>query len=160
MPLLAYRVFSHKMIEKIYTAGFKSFKLCSSKDWILKQSDISRVSRTDMQMAQWMCNVSQRDRKSSTEFRNRLGVVNRCFASNKIGMVWACWRNGHPKISNCRFIAVDGQNGRGRPCKTWTSLSQAILRSWDYDHVSQKIQRPGKEPSRKTPSPWKYGNER
>ena len=90
LPLLAYRVFSHKMIEKIYTAGFKSFKLCSSKDWILKQSDISRVSRTDMQMAQWMCNVSQRDRKSSTEFRNRLGVVNRCFASNKIGMVWAC----------------------------------------------------------------------
>lgn len=31
LPLLAYRVFSHKMKEKVYTAGFRSFMLYRSK---------------------------------------------------------------------------------------------------------------------------------
>ena len=50
--------------------------LYDSKVWPLKESDIDRISQTGMQMVQWMCNVSLRDRKSSAELRYRLGVVN------------------------------------------------------------------------------------
>ena len=39
--------------------------LCGSETWPLKESDISRIARTDMQMVWWMCHDSLRDRKSS-----------------------------------------------------------------------------------------------
>ena len=50
--------------------------LYDSQVWPLKERNINRISQTDMQMVQWMCNVSLRDRTLSAELRNTLGVAN------------------------------------------------------------------------------------
>ena len=57
--------------------------LYSSEVWPLKESDITRISGTDMQMVRWMRNLP--DRKSPTSLRNRLDVTN--VMSNNAEMV-------------------------------------------------------------------------
>ena len=69
LHLLTSRVFSHKMKRKLYTARIRSDMLYGSKVWPLKESDISSISQTDMQMVRWMCKVSLRDSKSSLELK-------------------------------------------------------------------------------------------
>ena len=131
LPLLTSRVFLHKMKGKLYSACVRSVMLYGSKTWPLKESDISRIARTDMQMVRWMCHVSLRDRKSSDELRNRLGIPNIIDVLRQTRLRWF----GHVErmgienpVSNCRFIEVRCQRGRGRPCKTWTQLIDDNLR--------------------------------
>ena len=64
LPLLTSRVFSHKTKGRLYRACVRSVMLYASETWPLKEEDIQRISRTDMQMIRWMCNVSLHDRKS------------------------------------------------------------------------------------------------
>ena len=72
------RVFTHRMKGKLYQACVRSVMLYGSETWPLKEEDIARIARTDMQMIRWMCRVSLLDRKSSEELKNRLGVSNIC----------------------------------------------------------------------------------
>ena len=69
-------VFLHKIKEKLYSACVTSVMLYGSKTWPLKERDISRIAQADMQMVQWMCHISLRDRKSSEVLRNSLGIAN------------------------------------------------------------------------------------
>ena len=105
------RVFSYNMKWKLYTACVRSVIPYGSEVWPLKESDISRISRTDMEMVRWMCNVSLRDRKSSAEVRNRLGVANIVHVMCQIRLRWF----GHVErmdrenpVSSHKFIEVGG----------------------------------------------------
>ena len=76
LPLLTGRVFSHKAKGRLYQACVRSCMMYASETWPLKEDDIKRLCRTDMQMIRWMCGVTLKDRKSSEELRSRLGVTN------------------------------------------------------------------------------------
>ena len=103
--------------------------LYGSEVWPLKESDISRSYRANKQMVRRMCNVILRDKKSSAELRNRLGVVNivdvlhqtrlKCFGQVERTKI-------ENPVSNCRFIEVDNQRRRNRPCKAWTQVIKVI----------------------------------
>ena len=41
----------------------------------MKEEDLARLERNDMMVIRWMCNVTLKDRKSSDELRDRLGLV-------------------------------------------------------------------------------------
>ena len=164
MPLLTSRVFSHRMKGKLYTACVRSVMLYGSETWPLKEDDISRIVRTDMQMVRWMCNVSLRDRKSSEELRNRLGIAIITDVMRQTRLRWF----GHVErmdienpVSNCRFIEVGGQRGRGRPCKTWTQLIKDDLRKLRLEPGLTQNRVVWKGAIKKTPSnPSKHGNGR
>ena len=48
--------------------------LYGSETWPVKEEDVCRIERTEMQMVRWMCNESLSNRRTSEELRNRLGV--------------------------------------------------------------------------------------
>lgn len=131
LPLLTSRVFSHKVKGRLYTACVRSVMLYGSETWPLKESDINRIARTDKQMIRWMCNISLKDRKSSDELRNRLGITNIVDAMRQKRLRWY----GHVErmddlnpVSSCRFMEVGGFRGRGRPCKTWAQLIRSDIK--------------------------------
>ena len=74
MPLLTSRVISHKVKGRLYNACVRSVILYGSETWPLKEEDIQRICRTDNMMVRWICGVTLRDRKSSKELRDRLGL--------------------------------------------------------------------------------------
>lgn len=84
-----------------------------------------------MQMVWWICHVSHRNRKSSKELKNRLGISNvtmflrqtrlRCFSHVKK-------RNNENPVNNCRFTEVGSQRGNGRLCKRSNQLIKDDLR--------------------------------
>src|SRR5664279_486995 len=73
-------------------------------------------------MIRWMCGVTLKDRNSSEELRERLGIVS---VTDKVRQ-WRLRWFGHVKrkdtddwVSACRNIEVEGKRGRGRDRKTW-----------------------------------------
>lgn len=80
-------------------------------------------------MVRQMCNVILRDKKSSAVLRNRLGVVNIVDVLHQtrlksFGQVERT-KIENP-VSNRRFIEVDDQRRRSRPCKAWTQVMKVI----------------------------------
>ena len=130
LPLLTSRTFSHKVKGRLYTACVRSAMLYGSETWPLKQEDLSRVIRTDMQMIRWMCNVSLSDRKSSEELRNRLHIPNIVDLLRQKRLRWY----GHVQrmmednpVRQVTLLDVDGTRKRGRPRKTWHQLVRSDL---------------------------------
>ena len=41
----------------------------------MKEEDLAKLERNDTMVVWWMCNVILKDRKSSNELRDHLGVV-------------------------------------------------------------------------------------
>ena len=41
----------------------------------MKEKDLAELETYDMMMVRWVCNVTMKDRKSSDELRDRLGLV-------------------------------------------------------------------------------------
>ena len=76
LPILTGRGRSLRAKGVLYTACVSSVMTYGSETWALKEEDIRRISRTDMQMVRWMCHVTLRDRKSSEELRDTLGITN------------------------------------------------------------------------------------
>lgn len=72
----ASKVFLHKAKGKVHSTCTRSVMLHGSKTWPEKESDISRIDRTDTQLVRWLGHVSLSDRKSSEELRFWLGITN------------------------------------------------------------------------------------
>ena len=118
LPLLRSRVSSYKIKGKLYTACFRTVMLYGSDVWPLKESDISRISQTGIQMVWWMCNISFRDRKSSAELRNRRSVTNTVDVLRQTTLIWFKYvirMDIENPGSNCKFNEVDGHRETGRP---------------------------------------------
>ena len=117
------------------------YKFCSGLNGRLDNAvDFKcRIPRTDMQMVQWMCHVSLRDRKLCEELLNR----------------W-CWHvermDKENPVNNCRFIEVGGQGWNGRPCKTWTQLINHNLRKLKLQSGSAQNWLAWRKVIRETPS--------
>ena len=131
LPILTGRAFSHKAKGRLYRACVRSAMLYGSETWPMKEEDIQRICRADMQMIRWMCGVSLRERKTSEELRGRLGICNIADSLRQNRLRWF----GHVErmdrenpVSACRFIEVDGLRGRGRPRKTWQQLVRNDLK--------------------------------
>ena len=130
LPLLTNRTFSHKVKGRLFSACVRSAMLYGSETWPLKQEDLSRLARTDMQMVRWMCNVSLRDRKSSEELRNRLHIPDITDLLQQKRLRWY----GHVErmdkenpVRQVRLINVNGTRRKGRPRKTWQQLVRTDL---------------------------------
>ena len=48
--------------------------LYGSETWPMKKEHEAMLERTEMRMIRWMCGVTLRDRQTSSELRERMGV--------------------------------------------------------------------------------------
>ena len=131
LPLLTFRMFSHRMEGRLYAACVRSVMLYGSETWPVKEEEVCRLEHTEMQMVRWMCNVSLRDRRPSEELRNRLGIESISCVMRQMRLRWF----GHIErmdmdnwVSKCRNVEVNGARGRGRPRKTWNQVIQGDMR--------------------------------
>ena len=56
-------------------ACVRNVVLCGSETRTVKKEDLAKLERNDMMMVQWMCYVTLKDKKSSEELREHLGLV-------------------------------------------------------------------------------------
>ena len=91
-----------------------------SETWPMRVEDMRRLERAVKMMIRWMCGVTLRNRKSSEEIRNRLGIVS---VSDLVRQGRLRWfgqverTDADDWVSACRNMAVSGERGRGT--KTW-----------------------------------------
>ena len=94
--------------------------LHDSKTCPLKESDISRIARTDKQMVWWVCDV--------LKIENHLKICKRGWLLPILWMFFCQAKlrwcgdvekmNKENPVNNCWFVEVGGQTGKGRQCKT------------------------------------------
>ena len=76
-------------------------------------------------MVRWMCGVTLKDRKSSEELRDRLGLakIRDCVQSRRLRWFGHVERMEDVNwVKRSREIVVTGQSRRGRPRRTWDEV--------------------------------------
>ena len=143
-PILTSRGASLKIKGKIYRACVQTVMVYGSETWPMKAEDMKRLERAERMMVRWMCGVSLRDRRSSVELNERLGIegivkVVRCGRLRWFGHLER--KNGGDWVSRCREIEVAGAKRRGRGKKTWFECvkndlsSLGLKKEWTQDRV-------------------------
>ena len=121
-PILTARGASLKVKGKLYSMYVQCVMMYGSETWAMKVEDMQRLERTEKMMIRWMCGVTLKDRKTTEELRQRLGIVSVCDRVREGRLRWF----GHVErkvegdwVSACRNVTVAGERGRGRGRKTW-----------------------------------------
>jgi hypothetical protein len=74
-PILTLRGASLKVKGKVYSACVQCVMTYSSETWPIRVEHMRRLERADEIMIGWMCAVILRNRKTSEQIGNRLGIV-------------------------------------------------------------------------------------
>ena len=138
LPLLTSKVFSLRMKRWVFEVCIRSVVFYGSETWAVKEEDLTRLERNDMRMVRWMCGVTLKDRKSSEELRDRLGLANirDCLQSRRLRWFGHVERMDDANwVKKSREITVVGQRGRGRPRKTWAEVVRSDLAVKGVDHA-------------------------
>ena len=126
------------MKGRVFEACVRSVVLYGSETWAVKEEDLTRLERNDMRMVRWMCGVTLKDRKSSEELRDRLGLANirDCVQSRRLRWFGHVERMDDANwVKKSREITVVGQRGRGRPRKTWAEVVRSDLAAKGIDRT-------------------------
>jgi len=80
-----------------------------------------------MRMVRWMCNVRVKDRVSSKELRERLGIDDIIFILQPNRLRWyghVLRKEDTDWVNKCMEYEVEGSIPRGRRKRTWTEVVQ------------------------------------
>ena len=131
-PILTSRGASLRVKGRVYAACVQSVMVYGSETWPVKEEDVQRLERTERMMVRWMCGVSLKNRISSGELNERLGIVGVVEVVRRGRLRWF----GHLErkdtgdwVSNCRNFQVAGVKAHGRGRKTWGECVKNDLKS-------------------------------
>src|SRR5258708_2411399 len=120
--LLTARGASLRVKGKIYRACVQRVLVYGSETWAMKVDDMQRLQRTENTMVRWMSGVTMKDRKTSAELRQGLGIESVDRVDSRGRLRWY----GHVErkaaddwVSKCRNLEVDGNIRKGRGKKAW-----------------------------------------
>lgn len=129
--ILTSRGVSLKLKGKIFKTCVQTVMLYASETWAVKAEDMSKLERTQNAMVRWMCGVTLKDRKSTEELQNRLGVEGMADMMRRGRLRWF----GHVErkdkedwVSKCRSFEIGGVRGKGRGRKTWNECVKDDMR--------------------------------
>jgi len=92
---------------------------------------MSKLERTQCAMVRWMCGVTLKDRKSTEELQNRLGIEGIAGVMRRGRLRWFGHIERKDKedwVSKCRSLEVGGLRGKGRGRKTWNECVKDDMR--------------------------------
>src|SRR3989441_1519854 len=121
MKLTARRA-SLRVKGKIYRARVQRVLVYGSETWAMKKVDLQRLLRTENSMVRWMSGVTLKDRRTSEELKQVLGVgsVDRVISRGRLRWYGHVERkNADDWVSKCRNLEVVGGIRKGRGKKTW-----------------------------------------
>ena len=156
-PILTSRGASLKIKGKVYKACVQTVMVYGSETWPMKTEDMKRLVRAERMMVRWMCGVSLRDRRSSVELIERLGIEGVAEVVRRGRLRWFGHlerKNEEDWVSCCREFEVAGAKSKGRSRKTWSECVKTDLRSlgmkreWAQDRVEWRRLIGGNRPTR------------
>ena len=135
-PILTRKGASLKLKGKIYSTCVRSAMVYGSETWPMKKEDLSRLERAERWMMRRMCGVTLRDRVSSRELYDRLGLdsVSSIVVRGRLRWFGHVQRRSETDWTRrCTSYEVIGQRGRGRGRKTWKECVDGDLRRLKLD---------------------------
>ena len=124
-PILTQKGASLTLKGKVYMSCVRSCMIYGSETWPMKAEHEARLERAEMRMIRWMCGVSLRDRITSAELRDRMGVEAISVVMRRNRLRWFGHverKNEEDWVKGCTVLEVEGVKSRGRPKKTWLEL--------------------------------------
>ena len=161
-PILTSRGASFNVKGKVYKACVQRVLIYGSETWPVKVEDMQRLERMERMMVRWMCGVSLKDRISSVELNERLGVEGVADIVRRGRLRWFghLERKGRNDwVSTCRSFEVAGPKGKGRAKKTWGECVRHDLRSlnlkeeWAHDRTKWRGLLKANRPTRASMEP-------
>ena len=120
LQVLKHRSFSLRKKGELYGSCVRSVLLYGCETWAVREEDISRIEKVDMQMIRMICGVSLKDKQYSSDLREKLGLrdireVMRRTRLRWYGHVERCGEDNW--VSRCRTHEVQGKGVGG--LKSW-----------------------------------------
>mgnify|MGYP007071599789 CR=1 FL=1 len=129
--ILTRKEVSLKLKGKVYMACVRSAMVYGSETWAMTVELSNRLERTEMRMVRWMCGVSLRDRVSSEELRERMGIESVSDVVKRSRLRWlghVLRKDDGDWVKTCMSLEVEGARGRGRPRMTWSQVVERDMR--------------------------------
>ena len=137
LPVLKSKRFSLHKKGEFYGSCVRSVLLHGCETWAVREEDILRIEKVDMQMIRMICGVSLKDKQYSSHLREKLGLRDIREVMRKSRLRWY----GHVErcgednwVSRCRTHVVQGESVGGR--KTWDGVMNGDFKARGIDPKS------------------------
>ena len=122
---------SLKLKGKVYLACVRSAMVYGSETWAMTSEQMGRFERTEMRMVRWMCGVSLRDKFTSDELRERMGIEPVLDFVKRSRLRWmghVLRKSDDDEVKKCFELEIPGKGMRGRPKKTWRQVLERDMK--------------------------------
>ena len=96
--------------------------LHGSETWPVRKENVVALQRAEMRMVRWMCGTKLKDRFSSRESRERLGIDDIALVLQQKRLLWyghVLRKEDNDWVKKCMEYEVESPRPRGRPKRTW-----------------------------------------
>jgi len=96
-----------------------------SLTWPVRKENVVALQRAEIRIVRWMCGVKLKDRLSSKELRERLGIDDIALVLQQNRLRWyghVLQKDYDDLVKKCMEYEVQGSRPRGRPKRTWRAV--------------------------------------
>jgi len=100
--------------------------LHGSEKWPVRKNEVA-LQWAEIIMVRWMCDVKVKDKVSSKQLKDRLGIDDIISILQQNTLQWyghVLRKEDNDWMKKCMEYEVDGSRPRGRPKRTWTKVVQ------------------------------------
>jgi len=101
--------------------------LHGSETWPVRKENVVALHRAEMRMVRWMCGIQLKDRLSSKELRERLGIDDIALVLQQNRLRWyghVLRKDDDYWVKKCMEYEVQGPRPRRRRKRTWKEVVQ------------------------------------
>jgi len=112
---------------RLYSSCAQSSMLHGSETWPVRKENEVALQRAEMRMVRWMCNVKVKDRVTSKELRERLGIDDIILILQQNWLRWyghVLRKEDTDWVKKCMDYEVESSRPRGRPKRKWREVVQ------------------------------------
>ena len=130
--LLTNKSISSKICGHLYNACIRCVMLYGGETWPVKVEDENRLKQTETTMIRWMCGSKIKQRKSTEQMLNILGLNSILLELTKRRLRWyghVSLREENNWVRLIQQLQVNGTITKGRPQKRWYDVIEADFKT-------------------------------
>ena len=128
-----------KLKGKFYRTAIRPAMLYGAECWPTKRRHVQQLSVAEMQMLQWFCRHTRRDRIRNEAILDRVGVAPIEEKLTQHRLRWFRHVQRRPPEAPVRSEVLEQvdnvKRGRGRPKLTWDESVKRDLKDWNISKV-------------------------